>query len=318
MAKLDALNNIGKFMTFPIMSIEDHAAVFGAVPVLNGLNKKLLSDFDHRVRGEVNTLDFSNGALASEEPLDAGGEGRWAKVRVGDILLAVLPMFKLYTDYSDRYEEARELVSELSGEENKTEFARSLKEGVAAYSAGADLQSLLIEPIQRIPRYPMLIERLLELTSDKHPDKEDLAAAFKLSLEIATEINVSLKRHQEQLELLRLSKCFWPKTDLVKPGRWFVKKGSLTKLSDTYARRGNAKSAEKGQIYDVWLFNDSIAFGTGPYMGYYRLQRFMMLQVRSAIRRKGWQLGPRVGQRGRRNEVGVVRERAADLARNST
>ena len=170
-------------MAFPTMRHEDHAAVFGVVPVLNGLNKKLLRDFDHRVHGEVKVLDFSNGALASEEPAEAGGEEeRWAKVRVGDILLAVLPMFKLYTEYGDRYEEARELVSSLSGEENTTEFARSLKEGVATYSAGVDLQSLLIEPIQRIPRYPMLVERLFELTPDEHPDKADLAAAFKLSL----------------------------------------------------------------------------------------------------------------------------------------
>ena len=285
MTKLDALSRIGAFMAFPTMRHEDHAAVFGVVPVLNGLNKKLLRDFDHRVHGEVKVLDFSNGALASEEPAEAGGEEeRWAKVRVGDILLAVLPMFKLYTEYGDRYEEARELVSSLSGEENTTEFARSLKEGVATYSAGVDLQSLLIEPIQRIPRYPMLVERLFELTPDEHPDKADLAAAFKLSLEIATEINVSLRRHQEQLELLRLSTAFWPKTTLVKPGRWLVKTGSLTKLSDKYVRRGNTKSDDKGHEYNVWLFNDSIAFGTGPYMGYYRIQRFMLLQVRCGIR----------------------------------
>ena len=69
-------------------------------------------------------------------------------------------------------------MATLSGEHGTTQFARKLSAGVAQHGVGLDMQSLLIEPIQRIPRYPMLIERLAALTPDEHPDKEALTAAY--------------------------------------------------------------------------------------------------------------------------------------------
>ncbi len=41
-----------------------------------------------------------------------------------------------------------------------------------------DLDSLLIMPVQRIPRYKLLFEELLKHTDDTHPDYKDLVSCL--------------------------------------------------------------------------------------------------------------------------------------------
>jgi hypothetical protein len=48
------------------------------------------------------------------------------------------------------------------------------------------LQDILVEPVQRISRYSMMIREILQLTPEDHPDYQGLKAASEKAREIAT------------------------------------------------------------------------------------------------------------------------------------
>ncbi|KAI7217320.1 hypothetical protein KC333_g4313 [Hortaea werneckii] len=57
-----------------------------------------------------------------------------------------------------------------------------------------DLDSLLVKPTQRVSRYPMLLQQLLDTTPADHPDHEQLKRAYKRCISMLTDINESKKR----------------------------------------------------------------------------------------------------------------------------
>lgn len=67
------------------------------------------------------------------------------------------------------------------------------------------LDQLLIKPVQKIPRYELLIQRLLKHTDLSHPDYELLSAAQKEVHELVVKINCtereSLEWEQQQTTL---------------------------------------------------------------------------------------------------------------------
>ncbi len=59
-----------------------------------------------------------------------------------------------------------------------------------------DIPSVLIKPVQRILKYPLLLNELFKCTEDGHEDKPDLMAATTLITDMATHIN-EFKRRQD-------------------------------------------------------------------------------------------------------------------------
>ena len=54
---------------------------------------------------------------------------------------------------------------------------------------GNGLESFLILPVQRIPRYKMLFAEVVKLSSNDHADFEDLQNALQQASAVATQIN---------------------------------------------------------------------------------------------------------------------------------
>lgn len=57
-----------------------------------------------------------------------------------------------------------------------------------------DLPSMLIKPVQRILKYPLLLNELVKCTEDGHPDKQSLIKAIGLMTDVATAINEFKRR----------------------------------------------------------------------------------------------------------------------------
>ena len=132
-----------------------------------------------------------------------------------------------------------------------------------------DFQSLLIQPIQRLPRYKMLLERMVQNVEKQTPDDPDLPLlkrAFETVSGVAMHINQSLRRQVDTLKLLELQNCFFPPVIFVAPGRRLIKKGELDKI----AEKNNSK-----QKYVFFLFNDALAYGSKLFGGYYRFHRML-------------------------------------------
>ena len=97
-------------------------------------------------------------------------------------------------------------------------------------------------PVQRIPRYVLLLQDLLNNTVKEHPDYENINGALGRVKDFANYINVS-KRQTENLEKLRAiqERLASDAEDIVKEGRKFVREGA--------AEVKDKKKSIKGQLY---------------------------------------------------------------------
>lgn len=105
-------------------------------------------------------------------------------------------------------------------------------------------------PIQRIPRYELLLKELLKQTPPTHPDVPLLTKAVEDVHQIAMTINDQKRLNENMTKMLQIQNVLGPKApDLIQPHRRIVKEGSLQLV-----QRGGT---ELVSCY-VFLFNDSL------------------------------------------------------------
>ena len=89
-------------------------------------------------------------------------------------------------------DKASHLVTELLKTNDSFE-AFAVEAAAKPESGGQNLLALLLTPIQRVPRYRLLLADLVKCTPSDHPDHDDVVQAYDTTTEVATFINQSLK-----------------------------------------------------------------------------------------------------------------------------
>jgi hypothetical protein len=90
-------------------------------------------------------------------------------------------------------------------------------------SKGQNLQSYAIMPVQRVPRYLLLLRELLKWTLDDHPDKANLDLALQHVDESARHMNAAIQMREASRELKQLQQQFIGSVDLLQRGRKLIK-----------------------------------------------------------------------------------------------
>ncbi|KDE09793.1 hypothetical protein MVLG_00192 [Microbotryum lychnidis-dioicae p1A1 Lamole] len=124
--------------------------------------------------------------------------------RIGEVFVDMLPRIKqVYSTYCARHHRAIIRLQEL-GSTLHTYFSecRALSHG---RTSAWDLASLLIKPVQRCLKYPLLLEEILAVTPTEHPDRPSLVAALKMMLLTAEHIN-DYKKRTDKVENVLASK----------------------------------------------------------------------------------------------------------------
>jgi hypothetical protein len=93
---------------------------------------------------------------------------------------------KVYTQYINNYNQAASRLEECK--KNKL-FAQFLLDCKSLPKVELELSSYLIMPIQRIPRYQLLLDGLVKATPKDHPDYTDLSSALKQIVSVADYMN---------------------------------------------------------------------------------------------------------------------------------
>ena len=91
------------------------------------------------------------------------------------------------------------------------------------------LEALLIVPIQRVPRYRLLLTELVSLTEETDQEFTILSAALKQIEAVAQHINEQIREQENMQRMIRIQRSLAhgnPK--VVAPGRRFIK-GKNTK-----------------------------------------------------------------------------------------
>ncbi|KAF9988138.1 hypothetical protein BGZ65_011851 [Modicella reniformis] len=173
---------------------------------------------------------------------------------VGDIFVEIAPFLKMYSNYVKTYSSALTHINDcMNRNERFTEFLKATVKRQECKSL--DFQAYLILPVQRIPRYKMLLESLLRHTPENHPDHRKLQTAFASMEQTATSVNETIRQHEMFVKMVELqSKIAGLSEPLVIPGRVLLKRGTLWKVC-----RRNV------QLRVIILFSDCILW-TSPSM----------------------------------------------------
>ncbi|KNC99883.1 uncharacterized protein SPPG_05256 [Spizellomyces punctatus DAOM BR117] len=149
---------------------------------------------------------------------------------LGDIFLNLAPFLKMYSSYVKNFNTALSVVSEQISK--NPAFAQFVtKQNANPDLKGLGFQAYLIMPVQRIPRYKMLVEDLLKHTEVDHPDHSTLQKSLETIAEVAVFVNETIRHHEMMQELIEMQKCIRGlQEDLVTPGRRLIRRGKVQKI----------------------------------------------------------------------------------------
>ncbi|XP_033212658.1 rho guanine nucleotide exchange factor 17 isoform X2 [Belonocnema kinseyi] len=164
---------------------------------------------------------------------------------IGDVFLDTFmkpSVLETYTLFLDNWKSAKTAIKNTC--QSKPAFARFLEAMEREHKGKLGLDQLLIQPVQKIPRYELLIQRLLKHTDSSHQDYELLSAAQKEVHELVVKINCtereSLEWEQQQTTLKEVQALVEGLAGIVANDRAFIRHDLVTIASNQGTRKERA------------------------------------------------------------------------------
>ena len=178
------------------------------------------------------------------------------KQTVADIFVRFSPFLASYNQYCNNYDRAIETyVSCL----RKPNFSLYIKEQAALTQngLGPDLQSLLIRPVQRIPRYILLLGDLKKNTPEDHPDYDNIEKAIQKIQEQTDKMNTKIKESDRSKEYETII------TSVEGIGKWMAPHRKLLLTGSFQTEFAKGPRANETHLIDLYLFSDMLFFAKG-------------------------------------------------------
>ena len=244
-----------------VLSVKDWKLIFSDLNTIYGLNSQFLES----ISSVVYTKKWIN------------------KPQISDPFSTFTPLFTMYSNYMNKYSLKIDCItSNIENNSNFVEFSQQARK----YTQNQLLSALIILPIQRLPRYKLLLAEILKHTEPDYRDYKALSSALVDLENITKLLNERIREYESRIKVNELSQRFAKnakhnnnvhnnniannskksksntnkKTNdksnktwsIVKPHRRFVKEGILNKLDRT------GKAAERTFL----LFNDCLIYAT--------------------------------------------------------
>ncbi|XP_015253502.1 PREDICTED: FYVE, RhoGEF and PH domain-containing protein 1 isoform X1 [Cyprinodon variegatus] len=170
--------------------------------------------------------------------------------RIGDILQKLAPFLKMYGEYVKNFDRAMELVNIWM--ERSTQFKAIIQEIQREERCGnLTLQHHMLEPVQRIPRYELLLKDYLNRLPEDAPDRRDAQKSLELIATAAEHSNAAIRKMERMRKLLKVYELLGGEEDIVNPTNELIKEGHILKLSNK-----NGTTQDRYLI----LFNDRLLY----------------------------------------------------------
>ncbi|XP_015272003.1 PREDICTED: rho guanine nucleotide exchange factor 17-like [Gekko japonicus] len=104
-------------------------------------------------------------------------------------------LVNIYSAYIDNFLNAKDAVR--IAKEARPAFMKFLEQSMRENKEKQALSDLMIKPVQRIPRYELLVKDLLKHTPEEHPDHPFLMEAQRSIKQVAERINKGMKSAEE-------------------------------------------------------------------------------------------------------------------------
>lgn len=209
--------------------------MFGMIDTILGISDFMLKDFRDRLTA-------------------------WSPEQIiGDIFLKYGDMLKSYTVYSKERHSSKKIYDECLTRSSFQQFIKVCQK--QPLNNNRFLLDYMIMPVQRVPRYELLIADLLKNTSIDHPDRPHLEKAFEKIKTIAEHIDQSVEEYKNYEAIMQIQKKFSGKVNLLQPGRRFIKEGILIKT---------CRKTKKPRMF--WLFSDLLVYAIPQVANIYTLR----------------------------------------------
>ncbi|KAF0687671.1 Aste57867_20655 [Aphanomyces stellatus] len=174
--------------------------------------------------------------------------GQDATKRIGALFNHYTPLFtSFYSDYAKYFDDFTPLLSEFKT--RSKDFPVFMEQCQHKSGTNQNFESLLILPIQRIPRYNLLLKRVVEYTREDHPDLVSLKSALASVGQAAQLMDETLRQKEHMEQVLKIQAQFAGQVSLFSLNRRLIRSGALVKLSTR--REDNVM---------VHLFNDLLLY----------------------------------------------------------
>lgn len=163
-----------------LMDSVTYSLIFGEIDIIRKINKELFSSLEKIREEEKNKKKVTK--------------------TIGEIFIEFIPVFKNYTNYCQSYDKIIKKLEELKKKNIFDNYLYDKKTSIEN-TTNFTIESYLILPIQRIPRYELLLKDLLKHTSKYHRDYESLLKSVSEMKSLAEYVNTNLKYFQSMEKL---------------------------------------------------------------------------------------------------------------------
>ncbi|XP_075066422.1 FYVE, RhoGEF and PH domain-containing protein 4 isoform X2 [Mixophyes fleayi] len=170
--------------------------------------------------------------------------------RIGDIFQKLAPFLKMYAEYVKNFDNAMETVKTWT--DRSVQFKHVVEEiQKEGKSGNLTLQHHMLEPVQRIPRYEMLLKDYLRKLPEDSLDRKDGEKSLEIISTAASHSNTAIRKMESVKKLMMVYEMLGEEEDIVHPSNEFIKEGQIMKLA---AR--NTSSQER----HLFLFNNMLLY----------------------------------------------------------
>ncbi|KIR38630.1 hypothetical protein I307_06251 [Cryptococcus deuterogattii 99/473] len=137
-------------------------------------------------------------AVGEEE--EEGRDGEGGNDRMGEVFVSMVPKLQpLYSYFCARQSTASRHLQTLQSHPAHFTYLSQRWSSISTQTRAWNLDSMLIKPVQRITKYPLLFEDLLKMTTPVHADYFKIREAKEMARGMAMEIDEG-KRRKEAVE----------------------------------------------------------------------------------------------------------------------
>ncbi|KAM9589264.1 rho guanine nucleotide exchange factor 28-like isoform 5-T6 [Morphnus guianensis] len=143
-----------------------------------------------------------------QESCEAGSERNFVISRIGDILVQqfseenATKMKKIYGEFCSHQKEAVNLFKELQQNKKFQNFIKLRNSNLLARRRGIPECILLVT--QRITKYPVLVERILQYSKEGTEEHKDLCKALRLIKDMIAAVDLKVNEYEKKQKLLEI------------------------------------------------------------------------------------------------------------------
>ena len=219
------INYVNKLKDSSIITRNQYAALFPSdIITIHNCNKTFLQDLEKLHKTWNNSTS-----------------------KLSPLIQSFVPYFRMYQNYVNNHEKSTTILTQLN--QTNAKFLEH-EQSVQSSCGNLRLSGLLILPIQRIPRYEILLKEIIKNTPKNHIDLNGLNESLNKVKDVSTAINDRMKENERRKKVREVETRFGGTVALVAPARQFVKEGMLCKIE----RKADSD-------YMFFLFSDCLVYG---------------------------------------------------------